>query len=87
MGYEAVNQRDQGLKNLEMELAYLGGLCGASLMKRNLPLTLSTDDDGAEEDLELAEESAADAYDMHSSLLSKGFALDHPPSVQQVCLT
>jgi E3 ubiquitin-protein ligase MYCBP2 len=39
VGYEAINLRDNGLQNLEMELSYLGGLCAASLMQRNLPLT------------------------------------------------
>ena len=80
VGYEAVYQRDQGLKNLEMELAYLGGLCSASLMKRNLPL--SNQEDSTEEDLEMIEESATDAFEMHSTLLSRGFALDQAPSVQ-----
>ena len=39
VGYEAVSRREHGLQDLEMELAYLGGLCGSSLMKRNLQLT------------------------------------------------
>ena len=40
VGYEAVNsRREHGLQGLEMELAYLGGLCSSSLMKRNLQLT------------------------------------------------
>ena len=34
-------------------------------------------------DIDVVVEAAVDAYDMHSSLLSKGFALDHPPSVHQ----
>ncbi len=34
---------------------------------------------------ELAEESASEAYEMHTALLSKGFALERPPSVHQVC--
>jgi hypothetical protein len=33
----------------------------------------------------LAEESASEAYEMHTALLSKGFALERPPSVHQVC--
>ena len=33
--------------------------------------------------MELAEESAAESYEMHSNLLSKGFALEKPPSVQE----
>jgi E3 ubiquitin-protein ligase MYCBP2 len=80
VGYEAMYQRDQGLKNLEMELSYLGGLCSASLMKRNLPL--SSQEDATEEDLDVVEENAIDAFEMHSTLLSRGFALDQAPSVQ-----
>ena len=34
--------------------------------------------------MELAEESASEAYEMHTALLSKGFALERPPSVHQV---
>ena len=36
-----------------------------------------------EEDMEIAEESAAESYEMHSALLSKGFALQRPPSVHE----
>ena len=85
VGYEAMNQREQGLKNLEMELAYLGGLCSTSLMNKNISLQSPDDDTSAMHDSgakELIEEAAGEAYDMHSALLSKGFALDHPPSVQ-----
>ncbi len=83
VGYEAVSLRDRGLRNLEMELAYLGGLCAASLMHRNLTLPNSSGGVGgeSEEDWDLVEESAADAYEMHSALLSKGFALDNPLSI------
>jgi len=34
--------------------------------------------------MDLVEECAAEAYEMHSALLSKGFALERPPSVNQV---
>ena len=37
----------------------------------------------SKEDVDLIEESAAEAYEMHSSLLNKGFALERPPNVQQ----
>jgi hypothetical protein len=53
-------------------------------MRRNLPLSLPSGEEPEEEDLELTEESAAEAFEMHASLLSKGFALERPPSVQQV---
>jgi E3 ubiquitin-protein ligase MYCBP2 len=80
VGYESIGQRDHGLRNLEMELAYLGGLCSSSLMRRDLTLTLPGGEDKLD-DWELVEETAADAYEMHSALLSKGFALEHPPTV------
>ena len=35
------------------------------------------------EDMDIIEESASEAFEMHSSLLSKGFALEGPPNVQQ----
>mgnify|MGYP001421684126 CR=1 FL=1 len=33
--------------------------------------------------MDIIEESASEAFEMHSSLLSKGFALEGPPNVQQ----
>eukprot|EP00094_Tigriopus_californicus_P010528 TCALIF_10156-PA protein Name:"Similar to MYCBP2 E3 ubiquitin-protein ligase MYCBP2 (Homo sapiens)" AED:0.02 eAED:0.04 QI:14/0.77/0.5/1/0.88/0.8/10/0/4914 len=81
VGYEALNQRENGLHNLEWELAYLGGLCAASLMQKNIPLNVS--EDAADEDMEVIEEAAVDAFEMHPVILSKGFALTHPPSVHQ----
>lgn len=36
-----------------------------------------------DEELEFVEESAGESFAMHSSLLSKGFALDHPPNIHQ----
>ena len=75
----------EGLKVLETELAYLGGTCSASLMKKNLFLCVKGNAgvELTEEDMELAEESAAESYEMHSALLSKGFALERPPSVHE----
>ncbi len=82
VGYEGVNRREHGLQNLEMELSFLGGVCAASLMKKNLALTQANDELN-EDDADLIEESASESFEMHTALLSKGFALDHPPSVQQ----
>jgi E3 ubiquitin-protein ligase MYCBP2 len=82
VGYEGPSKKDEGLKSLEMELAYLGGTCAASLMKKNIPLTNQNGED-IEEDMDIVEDSAAEAFEMHSSLLSKGFALERPPNVQQ----
>ena len=86
VGYEGPSKKDEGLKGLEMELAFLGGTCAASLMKKNLPLANVVGqggDDDAEEDMDVIEESASEAFEMHSALLNKGFALERPPSVQQ----
>lgn len=71
-GYESVFQGDNnGLRNLELELANLGGLCAASLMKKTLSLT-NADNTAEEIDMELVEESAIDAFEMHAALLNKG---------------
>ena len=84
VGYETDHKCQDGLKNLEMELAYLGGTCAAALMRRNLPLSMPSGEDPEDHDIELTEESAAEAFEMHTALLSKGFALERPPSVHQV---
>lgn len=75
----------EGLKILEMELSYLGGTCAASLMKKNIVLCVKGNAgvELSEEDCEIAEESAAESYEMHSALLSKGLALERPPSVHE----
>ncbi|XP_054723026.1 E3 ubiquitin-protein ligase MYCBP2-like [Uloborus diversus] len=72
----------EGLKHLERELAYLGGMCAASLMRRDLVLPPSSIGE-VEEDLELIEELSQQVYKNHSLLLSKGFALAHAPSIHQ----
>lgn len=72
----------EGLRHLERELAYLGGMCAASLMRRDLILP-PTSVGEFEEDLDLIDELAQQVYKNHSSLLSKGFALAHPPTIHQ----
>ncbi|KAG8179148.1 hypothetical protein JTE90_015337 [Oedothorax gibbosus] len=72
----------EGLKHLERELAYLGGMCAASLMRRDLILPPSSVGE-IEEDMELVEELSQQVYKNHSELLSKGFALAHPPTIHQ----
>ncbi len=84
VGYEPVGVQGRGLRNLEMELAYLGGLCAASLMRRNLALPNATSN-GDEMEAATVEEAAADAYDMHPALLSKGFALDQVQTYFRPC--
>ncbi|XP_054087808.1 E3 ubiquitin-protein ligase highwire isoform X1 [Zeugodacus cucurbitae] len=58
------------LIRLEQELAYLGGMCSANLMKKDLNLP----DDKDMEDLGGVE----DTINAHHALLSKGFALSEP---------
>jgi len=38
IGYEWNPSADSGLRHLETELVYLAGMCGASLIKKNLQL-------------------------------------------------
>ena len=76
VGYEGFSTKEEGLKNLEMELAFLGGTCAASLMKKNIPLNHQNGFNTSKEDVDLIDDSAAEAYEMHSSLLNKGFALE-----------
>uniref|UniRef100_A0A0K2UH48 RCR-type E3 ubiquitin transferase n=1 Tax=Lepeophtheirus salmonis TaxID=72036 RepID=A0A0K2UH48_LEPSM len=76
VGYEGETSSNDGLKNLEKELSYLGGVCVKSLMKRNVSFSQV-------EDMELVDESAGESYEMHYSLLSKGLALSHPPTINE----
>ncbi|KAB0796834.1 hypothetical protein PPYR_10895 [Photinus pyralis] len=71
-----------GLKHLEAELSFLGGMCSASLIKKDLLLP-NGDSDGSDLDVEIAELVAAHALNSHGSLLGKGLALSSPPSVNQ----
>lgn len=69
VGYDnpTINQiPNYALMRLESELAYLGGMCSANLMKKDLVLP-----DDKSEDLTSIEETML----AHSSLLSKGLAL------------
>ncbi|KAG0414124.1 hypothetical protein HPB47_008717, partial [Ixodes persulcatus] len=82
-GYEgAALSPSGGLSHLEKELAYLGGMCASSLLRRDLilPTVLPSE---MEEDMELAEYLAHQALSGHSALLSRGFALAHLPTIQQ----
>lgn len=42
IGYEWQISPGDGLRQLEMELSFLGGMCAASLMKKDLILPVST---------------------------------------------
>ncbi|XP_011315230.1 E3 ubiquitin-protein ligase MYCBP2 isoform X2 [Fopius arisanus] len=81
VGYDWLSAGN-GMKNLEIELAFLGGACAASLMKKNLTLpTISIEE--IEENLKIAQDTASRIFSMHSSLLGRGFALSSSLSISQ----
>ncbi|XP_076446720.1 E3 ubiquitin-protein ligase MYCBP2-like isoform X7 [Babylonia areolata] len=82
IGYEWNSKADDNVLLLEKELTYLGGMCSASLMRRDIPLPPVTMEE-MEEDLDLIEEGAQMVFEAHSQLLGKGFALSHPPTIMQ----
>ncbi|KAJ8666974.1 hypothetical protein QAD02_008636, partial [Eretmocerus hayati] len=81
IGYDWITT-NSGLKNLEIELSFLGGACAASLMKKNLILPVVSNEE-VEEDPELAQDVAKRIFMLHSTLLGRGFALSAPPTVNQ----
>ena len=83
-----------GLLTLEREVAYLAANCASSLLKpdlvlpspiSDLPSPLSEMDEEEEEEVDLTplDESAKQTFATHQPLLSKGFALAHPPTISQ----
>ncbi|GLH12984.1 Probable E3 ubiquitin-protein ligase HERC2 [Gryllus bimaculatus] len=82
VGYEWQMGPGDGLRHLETELAFLGGMCAASLMKKDLLLP-PTSVEELEEDSELVEELAQQVYGAHQQLLGKGFALATAPTINQ----
>lgn len=82
VGYEWPPSPADSIRHLEKELSYLGGLCAASLIKKDLCLPPIAGDD-LDDDLELVEELALQVYRAHPTLLSRGFALSHPPTIHQ----
>ncbi|XP_072434052.1 E3 ubiquitin-protein ligase MYCBP2 isoform X16 [Chiloscyllium punctatum] len=78
VGYEFSPGPDEGILQLEKELAYLGSMCAASLMKKDLALPMGNE---LEEDLEILEESALQVCKNHAGLLGKGLALSHSPTI------
>lgn len=79
-GYEVQDGTQEGLKSIEHELAYLGGLCASSLMNKCLKLPSNTE--GIEE-VNSFESTAQDLYNTFPTLLAKGFGIDEMPSIQQ----
>ncbi|XP_059502486.1 E3 ubiquitin-protein ligase MYCBP2 isoform X5 [Stegostoma tigrinum] len=78
VGYEFSPGPDEGIIQLEKELAYLGSICAASLMKKDLALPVGNE---LEDDLEILEESALQVCKNHAGLLGKGLALSHSPTI------
>ena len=87
-GYEVQDSTQDGLKSIEHELAYLGGLCASSLINKKLKLPTPTGAGGvtggkdSADDLAL-EATAQELYETYPSLLTKGFAIDELPTIQQ----
>ncbi|XP_031752937.1 E3 ubiquitin-protein ligase MYCBP2 isoform X11 [Xenopus tropicalis] len=78
IGYEYSPGSDEGIIQLEKELANLGGTCAAALMKKDLALPVGSE---LEEDLEIVEEAALQVCKTHSGILGKGLALSHSPTI------
>ena len=81
-GYECQDGGGDGLKNIEHELAYLGGVCAASLMSKSIQLPVVQGEEGGEEGTPV-EEAAQELYDKYPTLLRKGFAIEHLPNIHQ----
>ncbi|XP_050828377.1 E3 ubiquitin-protein ligase MYCBP2 isoform X14 [Serinus canaria] len=79
IGYEFSPGSDEGIIQLEKELANLGGSCAAALMKKDLALPIAGSE--FEEDLEILEEAALQVCKAHSGILGKGLALSHSPTI------
>ncbi|XP_075774972.1 E3 ubiquitin-protein ligase MYCBP2 isoform X15 [Pelodiscus sinensis] len=78
VGYEFSPGADEGIIQLEKELANLGGVCAAALMKKDLALPIANE---FEEDLEILEEAALQVCKSHSGILGKGLSLSHSPTI------
>uniref|UniRef100_A0A4W5M9H3 RCR-type E3 ubiquitin transferase n=1 Tax=Hucho hucho TaxID=62062 RepID=A0A4W5M9H3_9TELE len=78
VGYEFNPGPDEGIIQLEKELAYLGSVCAAALMKKDLALLIGNE---LEEDLEILEEASLQVCKAHSGILGKGLALSHSPTI------
>ncbi|XP_064637403.1 E3 ubiquitin-protein ligase MYCBP2-like isoform X3 [Lineus longissimus] len=82
VGYEWPVKPDEGIVQLEKAIAYLGGMCASSLMRKDIilpPVSL----DEADEDMDFIEESSDQVFQAHPCLLSRGFALSHPLNISQ----
>lgn len=82
VGYEWNFTSEESIIQLERELSYLGGMCAASLIKKDVALPPVTVEE-IDEDMEYIEEGSQLIFGAHSELLGKGFALSHPPTIMQ----
>ncbi|XP_062862093.1 E3 ubiquitin-protein ligase MYCBP2 isoform X11 [Trichomycterus rosablanca] len=80
VGYEFNPGPEEGIIQLEKELAYLGSVCAAALMKKDLALPIGNE---LEEDLEILEEASLQVCKAHSGILGKGLALSHSPTIME----
>ncbi|XP_066562691.1 E3 ubiquitin-protein ligase MYCBP2 isoform X4 [Amia ocellicauda] len=78
VGYEFNPGPDEGIIQLEKELAYLGSVCAAALMKKDLALPIGNE---LEEDLEILEEASLQVCKAHAGILGKGLALSRSPTI------
>ncbi|XP_055726867.1 E3 ubiquitin-protein ligase MYCBP2 isoform X15 [Salvelinus fontinalis] len=78
VGYEFNPGPDEVVIQLEKELAYLGSVCAAALMKKDLALPIGNE---LEEDLEILEETSLQVCKAHTGILGKGLALSHSPTI------
>ncbi|KAL1456648.1 hypothetical protein WDU94_001361, partial [Cyamophila willieti] len=82
-GYEWYYNPGEGLLRLESELCFLGAMCAASLLKKDLILP-PTGEELDEDCGESMEDLMENVYSKHSQLLSKGFALSSIHPIHQV---
>ncbi|XP_048243746.1 E3 ubiquitin-protein ligase MYCBP2-like isoform X7 [Haliotis rufescens] len=82
IGYELASKPEESVQQLERELSYLGGMCATALMRRDVALPPVTMEE-LDEEMDMIEEGAQLVFNSHSSLLGKGFALSHPPTIMQ----
>uniref|UniRef100_A0A8C8JY02 RCR-type E3 ubiquitin transferase n=1 Tax=Oncorhynchus tshawytscha TaxID=74940 RepID=A0A8C8JY02_ONCTS len=75
VGYEFNPGPDEGIIQLEKELAYLGSVCAAALMKKDLALDCTT------LSFPLSLPRSLQVCKAHSGILGKGLALSHSPTI------
>ncbi|XP_065845558.1 E3 ubiquitin-protein ligase MYCBP2-like isoform X3 [Oscarella lobularis] len=86
IGHEWSPKPNQAILLLEKELAYLAGMCASSLMKPDLPLSISEtspQDESEEKQIEahLNDAGAQQIIASHSQILNRGLELDAPVGV------